>query len=169
MARSESQSGSCDGIDAIGYCPRSRELAEQVTKLPGSHEQYGPPICEEGKNPLQGGQTSIQNFNESFPDPRRSYRCGVPGWSPLVLLENGIDQAQPRPQLRLLPRLLSLAAEWHRVAKHLPNRLSRYPKLPGYPTFTATLHQYRSPHPPVKSTLNIPPVSHELRFSPTGS
>ncbi len=30
-----------------------------------------------------------------------------------------------------------------------PHHLSRYPKLPGYPTLTPPLHQYRSPYPPV--------------------
>jgi hypothetical protein len=71
------------------------------------------------------------------------------GWSLLVVLKDCVNDAHPRPQHRTLNRLLSLVAWRHRVLQHLPNRLSRYPKLPDYRTLTPPLHQYGPPYSPV--------------------
>jgi hypothetical protein len=72
------------------------------------------------------------------------------GWSLLVVLQDGVNDAHPWPQYRALHWLLSLVAWRHRVLQHLPNRLARYPKLPGYRSLTPPLYQYRSPYSPVK-------------------
>ena len=67
----------------------------------------------------------------------------------LVVFQNGVDHAQPRPQLGPLGRLLPPVARRHCVAQHLPHCLSRYAKLSRYCPFTLALHQNRSPYPPI--------------------
>ncbi len=67
----------------------------------------------------------------------------------LVVCKNGVDHAQPRPQLGPLDRLLPLVAGRHCVLEHLPHRLSRQPKLPGHRTLTPTLNTNRSTYTPV--------------------
>jgi hypothetical protein len=53
-------------------------------------------------------------------------RMPLLGRPPLVIVQNGVDDAYPRPKLRPPDRLLSLVAWWHRVLQHLPNHLSRH-------------------------------------------
>jgi len=67
-----------------------------------------------------------------------------------VVFQNGVDDAQPRPQLRALHRLQPLISRRNRIAKHLPDRLGRDPKLPRYLTLAASIHQHRTPHTPIK-------------------
>jgi hypothetical protein len=93
-------------------------------------------------------------FSQPIEDPLG----GVPllGRPPLVIVQNGVDHAYPRPKLRAPDRLLSLVARWHRVLQHLPNRLSRQPKLPGYRTLTPALDTNRPTHTPVYLHLEHP-------------
>jgi hypothetical protein len=83
-------------------------------------------------------------------------RVPLPGRPPLVFFQNRVDRAQPRPQLRTLHRLLTLVPGRHRVAKHLPHRLPRYPKLQGDRTLTPALNPHRTPHTTVKLHLEHP-------------
>jgi hypothetical protein len=62
-----------------------------------------------------------------------------------------------QPQLGPPDRLLALVAWRHRVCEHLPNRLSRQPKLPGHHTLTPTLNTNRSTYPPVSFAEVVPP------------
>jgi hypothetical protein len=81
----------------------------------------------------------------------------------LVVGKYGVDHAQPRPQLGPLDRLLALVAWRHRVREHLPNRLSRQPKLPGHRTLTPTFNTNRSTNPPVNLHSEHPFGVHEPR------
>src|ERR1035441_223035 len=74
----------------------------------------------------------------------------------LVLFMDGIDHAQPRPQLGPLDRLLPLVAWRHRVLQHLPYRLPRQTKLPGYRSLTPALDTNRTPYTPVYLHLEHP-------------
>jgi len=93
-------------------------------------------------------------FSEPIEYPLR--RVPLSGWPPLVFFQNGVNHAQPRAQLGPLHRLLPLVTRRHRVAQHLPHRLSRYPKLPRYRPLTSPLNQNRSPHPPIELHLVHP-------------
>src|ERR1019366_4430302 len=74
----------------------------------------------------------------------------------LVIFQNGVDHTQPRPQLGTLDRLLSLVAWRHRVLQHLPYRLPRKPKIPGYRSLTPALDTNRPPYTPVYFHLEHP-------------
>jgi hypothetical protein len=52
--------------------------------------------------------------------------------------------------------LLPLVAWWHRVLQHLPHRLSRKTKLPGYCSLTPALNTNRPPYTPVYLHLEHP-------------
>ena len=86
-------------------------------------------------------------FSETIEDPLR--RVPLLGGTCLVLFDNRVDHANPRPQLRTLHRLLPLIPRWHRIRQHLPNRLARDPKLPRNPTLALPIHQHRSTYSPV--------------------
>ena len=77
-------------------------------------------------------------------------------WSPVVIFQNGVDRAQPRPKLGPLDRLLSLVARRHRALQHLPYRLSRKPELLRYCSLTPALHTNHPPHTPVYLHLEHP-------------
>jgi len=77
-------------------------------------------------------------------------------WPLLVVVQNGVDDAQPRPQLRPLDRLLPLVTGRHRVLQHLPHRISRKPKLPGYRPLTPAFDSNRSPNTSVNLHLEHP-------------
>jgi len=77
-------------------------------------------------------------------------------WSLLVVVQDGVYDAQPWPQLRPLDRLLSLVAWRHRVLQHLPYCISRKPKLPGYRPLTLALDSNRSPYTSVNLHLEHP-------------
>ena len=77
-------------------------------------------------------------------------------WPLLVVAQNGVDDAQPRPQLGPLDRLLTLVAGRHRVLQHLPYRISRKPKLPGYRPLTLTLDSNCSPNTTINLHLEHP-------------
>jgi hypothetical protein len=81
-------------------------------------------------------------FLKPLEDPLR--RMPLLGWSLLVVVQNGVNEAQPWPQLRTLDRLLSLVAGRHRVLQHLSYCLSREPKLSGYRPLTLALNTNRS-------------------------
>ncbi len=87
-------------------------------------------------------------------DPLR--RVPLPGWPLLVVVQNRVDHAQPRPQLGPPDRLLPLVAWWHRILQHLPDRLSRQPKLPGYRSLTPALNTNRTTYTPVYLHLEHP-------------
>jgi hypothetical protein len=74
----------------------------------------------------------------------------------LVIVQNGVDHAQPRTKLGPLDRLLSLVAWRHSVLQHLPYRLSRKSKLPGYRSLTPALNTNRTPYTPVYLHLEHP-------------
>ncbi len=74
----------------------------------------------------------------------------------LVIFQNGVDHAQPRPQLGPLDRLLPLVARRHRVLQHLPYCLPRQPKIPGYRSLTPALNTNRTPYTPVYLHLEHP-------------
>src|SRR5208282_6590507 len=74
----------------------------------------------------------------------------------LVIFQNGVDYAHPRPQLGPLDRLLSLVAWRHRVLEHLPYRLSREPELPGYRPLTLALNSNRPPYTSINLHLEHP-------------
>ena len=93
-------------------------------------------------------------FLEPVEDPLR----GMPllHRSLLVIFQNGVDHAQPRPKLGPLDRLLPLLAWRHSVLQHLPYRLSRKPKLPRYCSLTPALNTNRTPYTPVYLHLEHP-------------
>src|ERR1035437_7344272 len=64
----------------------------------------------------------------------------------LVLFKNGIDDAQPRPQLGPPYRQLPLVTRRNRVRQHLLNRLARDTKLPRHRSTALSFDQNRSPH-----------------------
>ena len=77
-------------------------------------------------------------------------------WPLLVVAQNGVDHAQPRPQLGPPDRLLPLVAWRHRVLQHLPYRIPRQPKLPGYRSLTPALNTNRTTHTPIYLHLEHP-------------
>ena len=83
-------------------------------------------------------------------------RVPLLGWPLLVVVQNRVDHAQPRPQLGPLDRLLPLVAGRHRVLQHLPHRLSRKPELPGYRSLTPALNTNRTTYTPVYLHLEHP-------------
>ena len=65
----------------------------------------------------------------------------------------------PAPIVRRLAKpevLLPLVAGWHNVLQHLPNRISRQPKLLGHRTLTPAFHTYSSPNTAVYLHLEHP-------------
>ncbi len=64
----------------------------------------------------------------------------------LVVLQDRVDRALPRAQLRPPHRLLPLVARWHRILQHLAHRLPRQPKLPGYRSPAPAFHKNRPPN-----------------------
>ncbi len=48
-----------------------------------------------------------------------------------------------------LDRLLALITRRHRIPQHLPNRLTRNPKLTCYRSLTSPIHQYCAPYAPI--------------------
>jgi hypothetical protein len=77
-------------------------------------------------------------------DPLR--RVPLLGWAVLVFFQNGVDYAEPRPQLGPFDRLLPLVAWRHRIPQHLAYGLARDPKLLRYRTLTPALHQPPAEH-----------------------
>jgi len=67
-----------------------------------------------------------------------------------VIFQDGVDDAQPRPQLRSLHRLHPLISRRNRIAKHLLDRLARDPELPRYLSLAPSLHQHQTPHTPIE-------------------
>jgi hypothetical protein len=55
-----------------------------------------------------------------------------------------------------LTKLVERLAGRHRIAKHLPHRLPRYPKLQGDRTLTPALNPNCTPYTPVKLHLEHP-------------
>jgi Predicted membrane protein (DUF2339) len=74
----------------------------------------------------------------------------------LVVVQNGVDHAQPRAQLGPLDRLLPLVAWRHRVLKYLPYPLPRKSKLPGYRSLTPSLDTNRTTYTTVFLHLEHP-------------
>ena len=93
-------------------------------------------------------------FLEPVEDPLR--RMPLLDWSLLVVTQNGINDAQPWPQLGTLDRPLALVAGRNRVLQHLPYCLSRKPKLPGYRPLTLALNSNRSPYRSINLHLEHP-------------
>ena len=93
-------------------------------------------------------------FLQPLKDPLRS----VPllRGSQLVIFQDGVNYAEPRTQLGPLDRLLTLVAWRHRVLEHLPYRLSRKSKLPGYRSLTPALNTNRTPYTSVYLHLEHP-------------
>ena len=63
-----------------------------------------------------------------------------------VSLQNGIDDGNVRPQLRLLRRLRPRVAGRHGKPAHLQNRLAAQPEDPGCLPATLALHQHEMPN-----------------------
>jgi hypothetical protein len=73
-----------------------------------------------------------------------------------VVVQNGIDDAYPGPQLGPPDRLLPPVAGRHSKLQHLTYRLSRQPELPGYRTLTPALDTNRPPNTTVYLHLEHP-------------
>ncbi len=76
-------------------------------------------------------------------------RVPLLGRSPLVVFQDGVDHAQPRPQPGPLHRLLPLIPRRYRIAQHLPRHVARDAELPRDRPLTPPLHQDRTSHTPV--------------------
>ena len=68
----------------------------------------------------------------------------------LVVLENRVDHALPRAQLRPPDGLLPLVARRQGVLQHLPHRLPRKSKLPRRRPPAHPFHQHRPPYPRIQ-------------------
>jgi len=64
----------------------------------------------------------------------------------LVVLEDRVDRALPRAELRPPHRLLPLVARRRRILQHLPYCFTRQPKLPGNRSPAPAFHKNRPPH-----------------------
>jgi hypothetical protein len=93
-------------------------------------------------------------FLKPLEDPLRC--VSLLGRSLLVIFQNGVDYPEPRAKLGPLDRLLPLVAWRHRVLQHLPYRLPRQSKLPGYRSLTPALNTNRTPYTSVDLHLKHP-------------
>jgi len=91
--------------------------------------------------------TEAMFVSEPLKDPLD--RMTLLGWPCLVFSENRVDHAKPRIELGALDRLLALIARRHRKPQHLPNRITRNPKLASNCPLTSPIYQYRTPYAPV--------------------
>ncbi len=98
--------------------------------------------------------SELMLVSETIKDPLRS----VPllGRPLFVLFQNRVDHTNPLAKLRPTDRLLPPIAWRHRVLQHLPSRLSRQPKLPGYRLLTPALNTNRTTYTPVYLHLKHP-------------
>src|ERR1039458_3839706 len=74
----------------------------------------------------------------------------------LVVVQNGVDYAQPWTKLGPLDRLLPLVPWRHRVLQHLPYRLSRKPQLLRSGSRSPPLNTTPPPYTPVYLHLEHP-------------
>ncbi len=70
-------------------------------------------------------------------------------WPRLVLRQDRFDHAQPWIQPGTLDRLLALIPRRHRIPQHLPNRITRNPKLSCYRSLTSPIHQNCTSYAPI--------------------
>src|ERR1035441_9053863 len=87
----------------------------------------------------------------------------------LVVFQNGVDHAQPRPQLGPLWGLLPPVARRHCVAQHLTHRFACQPKLQRYCTLALAFDSNCPSYPPIEFHLVHPsgvPRSPPLRQEP---
>ena len=83
----------------------------------------------------------------------------------LVVLQNGVDDAQPWPQLRSQHRLLPLIARRNRILQHLANRLARQPKLPGHRPPALAVYKNLPPHSRIQfHRLHASGISQQTRL-----